>query len=57
MSTFAVAQHVIQQHYHIDWENAKIVDHQKELHKICYLESWKIRMSGPAMNNIYILFI
>ncbi len=27
------AQYAIQQHHHIVWENAKIVDHQQELHK------------------------
>ncbi len=26
-NTSAVAQHAIQQFHHIDWENAKIVDH------------------------------
>ncbi len=47
----AVAQHAIQQHHHIDWENANIVDHQQELHKRCYSESWKIGRSGPSMNR------
>ena len=27
INTSAVAQHAIQQHHCIDWENAKIVDH------------------------------
>ena len=41
MNTSAIAQHAIQQH-HIDWENAKIVDHQQKLQKRCYSESWQI---------------
>ena len=44
-------KHAIKQHHCIDWENAKIVDHQQELHKRCYSESWQIRMSGPSMNR------
>ena len=44
-----VAQHEIQQHHHIDWENAKTVDHQQEWHKRCCSESWQIRMSRLAM--------
>ena len=50
-NTSAVAQHAIQQHLCIDWENAKIVDHQQKLHKRCYSEFGQIRMSGPSMNR------
>ena len=52
INTSAVAQHAIQQHHHIDWENAEIVvDHQQELHKRCYSESWQVRRSVPSMNR------
>ena len=49
--TSAVAEHAIKNNHHIDWNNAKVVDYQQNIHQKCYLESWYIRRSESPMNR------
>ena len=49
--TSAVDEHAIKNNHHIDWNNAKVVDYQQNIHQRCYLESWYIRRNESPMNR------
>ncbi len=47
----AVAHHAIEKNHEIDWENAIVIDHQQDLYKRYYSESWQIKVSEQVMNR------
>ena len=50
-NTSAVAVHAITQKHRIDWDNAKVIAFEGNLHKRCLLESWYIRNEEFPMNR------
>ena len=49
--TSAVAEHAIKNNHKIDWNNAKVVDYQQNIHQRCYLQLWYIRRNESPMNR------